>query len=132
MAAVGGVFAVGVVALALAVPAASAQPPQHRLTRAEATRLVLHHPSVAAWLRRYERRKLVTVASFRAPRGVWEVKVFSGAAGEIVLGTVDDQSGRVLEAWSGPQVAWPIARGPLGGSGSSLLRPVSLSRSGRA
>ena len=113
--AVAGVFAVGAAALALAVPAASAQAPPQRLTRAAATKLVLDHPRIAAWLDRYQGRKLLTVASYRKQRGVWDVKVFAGVAGEVALGTVDDRSGRVLEAWSGPQVAWPIARGPLGG-----------------
>ena len=34
----------------------------------------------------------------------------------MATGLVDDTSGAVLEAWTGPQVAWPLARGPgLGG-----------------
>ena len=118
--AVGGLVAVCAAALALAAPAA-AQARSPRLTRAEATRLVLRHPTVASWLQRYRGRRLVKLASYRAQRGVWEVKVFSGAAGEIALGVVDDRSGRVLEAWSGPQVAWPIARGAIGGR--QLNRP---------
>jgi hypothetical protein len=113
--AVGSVLAVGVAALALAMPAEAAGAPSPRLPRAEATRLVLQHPTVASWLRRYRGRRLVTLASYRTPRRVWEVKVLSGSAGEIARGVVDDRTGRILEAWSGPQVAWPIARGPLGG-----------------
>jgi hypothetical protein len=115
-----GVFVV-VASLAFLVPAASAQGPQHRLTRAAATRLVLHQPKIADWLRRYPRTTLVTLASYKTPRGVWEVKVSSGAAGVVAVGTVDDRTRRVLEAWSGPQVAWPISRGPLGGK--QLNRP---------
>ena len=99
---------------ALAVPAGAAVVANPHLTRAEATRLVLSDPTVASWLRRYRGRRLVKLASYRAQRGVWEIKVFSGAAGEIALGVVDDRTGRVLEAWSGPQVAWPIARGAIG------------------
>jgi hypothetical protein len=110
-----GLFVVVVASLAFVAPPASAQAPQPRLTRAAATRLVLRHPTVADWLRRYSRTTLVTVASYKAARRVWEVKVSSGRAGVIALGSVDDRTGRVLEAWSGPQVAWPIARGPLGG-----------------
>ena len=121
-AAVGGVLAVGVAALALAVPSAAAGPPTPRLTRAEATGLVLRHPTVATWLRRYKGRRLVTLASYRTPRRVWEVKILSGSAGEIARGIVDDRTGGVLEAWAGPQVAWPIARGPLGGR--QLNRPA--------
>ena len=115
MAAVGVLFAVGATALSLAVPTASAEGPPQRLTRSTATKLVLKHPRIASWLRRYRGRRLVTVATYDGERGVWDVKAFSAAAGEVALGTVDDRTGRVLEAWSGPQVAWPIARGPLGG-----------------
>src|SRR5439155_23706795 len=32
-------------------------------------------------------------------------------AGEIAQGKVDDRSTRVTEAWTGPQVAWKMARG---------------------
>ena len=39
------------------------------------------------------------------------MNVFSGKAGEIATGTVDDVTGAVLEAWTGPQVAWKMARG---------------------
>jgi hypothetical protein len=120
LAAIVGV-AVGFAILALAAPTASARAPSPRLTRAEAIRLVLRHPTIATWLRRYRGRRLVTLGSYSPSRGVWEVKVLSGAAGEIALGIVDDRTGRVLEGWSGPQVAWPIARGPLGGK--ALNRP---------
>ena len=32
-------------------------------------------------------------------------------AGEIAQAVVDAHSGQVLEAWTGPQVAWKMARG---------------------
>ena len=118
--AVGG-FAACAAVLTLAVPAGAALAGNPHLTRAEATRLVLSDPTVSSWLKRYRSRRLVKLASYQAPRGVWEVKVFSGAAGEIALGLVDDRTGRVLEAWTGPQVAWPIARGSIGGR--QLNRP---------
>jgi hypothetical protein len=41
----------------------------------------------------------------------WTVHVWSGRAGEIATGTVVDLTGQVLEAWTGPQVAWTMARG---------------------
>ena len=40
--------------------------------------------------------------------------VWSGKAGEIATGKVDDVTGAVLEAWTGPQVAWTMARGGAG------------------
>ena len=48
--------------------------------------------------------------------------VWSGEAGEIARGVVDDATGRVTEAWTGPQVAWKMARGgagAFGGKGST-------------
>lgn len=54
--------------------------------------------------------------------------VWSGEAGEIAQGTVDDADGRVVEAWTGPQVAWQMARGRPGAFGGKLLNswPVWL------
>ena len=40
--------------------------------------------------------------------------VWSGLAGEIALGKVEDSDGRVSEAYTGPQVAWGMARGRVG------------------
>ena len=46
--------------------------------------------------------------------------VWSGDAGEIATGTVTDR-GAVTEAWTGPQVAWKMARGRPGAFGGKLL-----------
>jgi hypothetical protein len=52
------------------------------------------------------------------------VKAWSGEAGQIVLATVEDSTGRVAEAWTGPQVAWKMARGRPGAfGGKTLLNP---------
>jgi hypothetical protein len=41
-----------------------------------------------------------------------------------VLATVEDTTGRVTEAWTGPQVAWKMARGRTGAfGGKTLLNP---------
>ena len=44
----------------------------------------------------------------------WTVKIWWGSAGEIAQGTVVDATGYVVEAWTGPQVAWGMARGSPG------------------
>ena len=54
-------------------------------------------------------------------RGSWTVSVWSGKAGEIALGKVEDGDGRVSEAWTGPQVAWKMARGRVGSFGGKVL-----------
>ena len=51
------------------------------------------------------------------------------AAGEIATGHVDDLTGKVTEAWTGPQVAWKMARGYPGAFGGQKINsyPVWLS-----
>jgi hypothetical protein len=52
------------------------------------------------------------------------VKAWSGEAGQIALVVVDDVTGTVDEAWTGPQVAWKMARGSEGSfGGKTLLTP---------
>jgi hypothetical protein len=52
------------------------------------------------------------------------VKVWSGEAGQVALAVVDDATGTVAEAWTGPQVAWKMARGREGAfGGKTLLKP---------
>jgi hypothetical protein len=52
------------------------------------------------------------------------VKAWSGDAGQVVLGKVDDRSGAVKEAWTGPQVAWTMARGGTGAFGGKTINTV--------
>jgi hypothetical protein len=81
-----------------------------------ATRVFLAHPKVADWLDRHPPDAPFVRARLRAERGVWEIDVYADRAGQVATGTVDAADGRVLEAWTGPQVAWPLARGgDLGG-----------------
>ncbi|MEX2211041.1 MAG: hypothetical protein WD689_04685 [Gaiellaceae bacterium] len=95
-----------------------------RLTERRATQIFLGHPKVAAWLDRYP-PKPTTDAIFDEEARDWEVKVWSGEAGQVAEGTVDDGSGAVLEAWTGPQVAWRMARGGEGAfGGRTINRPL--------
>jgi hypothetical protein len=50
------------------------------------------------------------------------VKAWSGDAGQVVQAVVLDTSGRVTEAWTGPQVAWKMARGRDGSFGGKTLQ----------
>jgi hypothetical protein len=56
------------------------------------------------------------------------VHVWSGRAGEVARGVVADRDARVIEAWTGPQVAWKMARGRPGAFGGRLINswPVWL------
>lgn len=118
-------------ALVLAVPAlgqpplapalVGAEPP--RLDEDAAIRSALEHPKVARWLERYPPDP-TTTATYREESRTWLVKAWSGKAGQIAQVVVEDTSGRVSEAWTGPQVAWKMARGAEGAFGGKiLLRP---------
>src|SRR5262249_60989401 len=65
-------------------------------------------------------------ASATYSNGSWTVAVWSGKAGEIATGKVEDPFGFVTESWVGPQVAWTMARGSPGAFGGNRLnsRPV--------
>ena len=122
---------VAVLALALAlVPAARAgttttiSTPQipasqpARSTDGEVIQNFLAYPKVAHWLTRYPPNP-VTQATYA--QGVWTVNVWSGKAGEIATGKVDDATASVTEAWTGPQVAWKMARGYKGAFGGTKI-----------
>ena len=91
-----------------------------RLTRAIVVARFLDEPKVAHWLDRYP-PKPATDASFDRTTRRWTVRVWSGKAGEVALGKIDDSSGQVVEAWTGPQVAWKMARGRVGSFGGKVL-----------
>ena len=81
-----------------------------RLTGKDATAKLFAVAKVERWLDRYPPNPR-TDAEFDGISRHWTVHVWSGRAGEIARGTVEDLTGRVLEAWTGPQVAWTMARG---------------------
>jgi hypothetical protein len=130
----GRALALAAAALALAAPAlarASGRPPlpsqlpsEPRLQEAEATRIFLSDDKVADWLGRYPRKGRTVETTYKD--GVWTVNVWWGAAGEIATGRVDDRSGAVLEAWTGPQVAWKMARGYSGAFGGRQINSAAL------
>ena len=64
-------------------------------TKQQVISVFLDYPKVAQWLKRYPPNP-TTDATFKD--GVWTVHVWSGAAGEIATGTVDDATVGVAEA----------------------------------
>ena len=86
----------------------------------EALARFLAYPKVATWLKRYP-KKPQTSATFETATRTWKLQVWSGRAGEIALGKIDDSTGAILEAWTGPQVAWGMARGRVGSFGGKVL-----------
>jgi len=101
-----------------------------RLSEEKALERFLAVPKVANWLDRYP-RKPQTEATFDGATRAWTVKIWSGRAGQIAQGNVQDADGTVTDAWTGPQVAWSMARGRVGSFGGKVLNAwwtwVSLS-----
>ena len=127
-------LALAVAALALVAPQvalakgkplpAPNNPPSPRLSKAEATRIFLADGKVASWLRRYPQKGRTTETTFK--QQIWTVSVWWGKAGEIATGKVEDTTGVVTEAWTGPQVAWKMARGYSGAFGGKQINGTGL------
>jgi hypothetical protein len=96
-----------------------------KLTKQGATAILLREDKVADWLDRYDKADRTTTATYDEKRRDWSVDVFDERAGQTATGRVDDVTGAVTEAWTGPQVAWRMARGYPGAfGGRELERPV--------
>src|SRR4030095_7635236 len=54
------------------------------------------------------------------------VGVWSGLAGQIASVRVDDATGTITEAWTGPQVAWKMARGTSGAFGGRQINSLPI------
>jgi hypothetical protein len=90
------------------------------LTEEQAITAVMRFPKVADWVKRYPAKTLSKEAT--RDDNVWSVNVWSSLpdAGQIVEAKVEDSTGRVTEAWTGPQVAWKMARGYRGAFGRAI------------
>ncbi len=96
-------------------------PPQNgqQHTRLEALHIFESDPKVAAWLTRYPLKGRSYDETYATQQ--WTIKIWWGAAGEIAEGTVFDPTGAVTAAWTGPQVAWGMARGSPGAFGGTFI-----------
>jgi hypothetical protein len=97
-----------------------------KLNEARATAIFLRNDKVADWLRRYPKRDRITDATYDKDRGDWKVGVWWGKAGQISTGRVDDQTAEVTEAWTGPQVAWKMARGSPAAFGGRQINSIPI------
>ena len=95
--------------------------PRASLTKRQALATFERYPKVAHWLSRYPRSGRSNEVTYDAKTNEWTVKIWWGAAGEIAQGTVADATGAVSEAWTGPQVAWGMARGSPGAFGGTAI-----------
>jgi hypothetical protein len=122
--------ALALAALVLAAPAAAAPelktpesqtvaPPGYELTAKRAIRIASRDATIRA---ERERRDDFRPAAYTRGPGRWQVSWFDGDR-EVAQARVDDGLAIVLEAWTGHQVAWSMARGYDGAFGRKLNAP---------
>ena len=116
---------VSLIGAAPALGAGDPAPPGPRLSEQAVVFSFLRHPKVESWLDRYPPLPQ-TDASFDRLGRTWTVHVWSGDAGEVARGKVSDVDAHVIEAWTGPQVAWKMARGRPGAFGGKLVNSWPL------
>ena len=125
--------------VAAAAPQVLAQTPEAKLTEEQATAVFLRGDKVSDWLDRYPQRGRITDATYEgdstkcpagATGGCWTVSVWwkqgKVDAGQIATGKVDDRTRLVTEAWTGPQVAWKMARGYDGAFGGKKINSLPI------
>jgi hypothetical protein len=100
--------------------------PKSVLTEKQAILALLQVPKVRHWLSRYPKESLIKQATYDSTYRDWDVKVWSGKAGEIATGRIDDLSGIATESWTGPQVAWAMARGGPGAFGGKRINSLPV------
>ena len=124
-----GLAAALALALAAAGPAAaqvlrspasqSQAPPFHRLSAYQAIRIAQAAPKVVDEQRAHGPLKPV---AYEKGSEQWQVSFFRGNK-ERAQVLLDDATGAVREAWTGPQVAWRMARGYPGAFAGKLNAP---------
>jgi len=99
-------------------PSPSIPPPGHRLTSRKAIAIAEAVPKIAR-VRRAHKGSYPTAYTKGATQ--WQVSIFTARdRREIGQVTIDDASGVVLEAWTGYQVPWTMARGYDGAFGRRI------------
>jgi len=97
-----------------------------RLNETSAQTIFLKAPKVADWIDRYQSPRLTYESVWEGEGRYWRERVWDTKAGEIAEGRVDDASGKVTEAWTGPQVAWGMARGSSGAFGGKQINSLPV------
>ena len=84
-------------------------PPFPRHTHPQVIAIARASPKIHDWLSRYS--STTTIVDEDAGAQQFTVHFDAGSYGEVAQAVVDDTTGRVVSAWTGPQVAWTMARG---------------------
>jgi hypothetical protein len=108
-------------------PSGPLLPAKQHLTSAKAIKLFLAIGKVKNWVGRYPKAGLIEQAEFEKQYSDWNVHIWAPSpVGEIATGRVDDLTGKVTEAWTGPQVAWVMARGGTGAFGGKEINSIPV------
>ena len=94
----------------------------HLLTKTRAESIAGTSPKVRDWMARYTRAhaKISSQTSFE--NGTW-VRHWWANGDEVARVIVNDKTGAIQSAWTGPQVAWSMARGSNGAFGRKINEP---------
>ncbi|HYY64223.1 MAG TPA: hypothetical protein VE688_06400 [Gaiellaceae bacterium] len=111
----------------LLVPAAGAAP-KTNLTKKRAIAIFVANDKIADWLRHYPPKTRTIQATYSQQYGNWTIKIWTSIdkVGEVATGRVQDATGVVTEAWTGPQVAWKMARGYPGAFGGKEINSLKI------
>jgi hypothetical protein len=105
----------------LKFPLTQNHPPKgYRLTAQKVIRIANTDPKVIA--ERQKRHGHLKPTAYTKGFRQWQVSYFQGRF-ERAQVTIDDMTGGVLESWTGPQVAWRMARGEPGAFAGKLNAP---------
>jgi peptidase YpeB-like protein len=107
-----------ILTLLLAAPAGAQQQP--KINQTKAIEIAKLDPKAAAAAEQHP--DLSPSASRNSGTGLWEVGFFTGGK-EVVQVVVDPNTGKVVESWTGYQIAWHMARGYPGAFGRMINAP---------
>ncbi len=98
-------------------PSPSIPPPGHRLTSKQVIATAETVPKIARVQREHPGSY---PTAYTKGTTQWQVSIFGKGGAELGQVTIDDLTGGVLEAWTGYQVAWTMARGYEGAFGRKV------------
>jgi hypothetical protein len=106
-----------ILTLLLVAPAGAQQP---KIDQTKATEIAKLDPKAVAAAEQHP--DLTPSANRNQGTGLWEVGFFTGGK-EVVQVVIDPNTGKVVESWTGYQVAWRMARGYPGAFGRMINAP---------
>ena len=106
--------------LLAAAPAGAQQEPQPRISQSRAIEIARLDPKAVAESEKHP--DLSPSANRNSTTGLWEVGFFTGD-NQVAQVVVDPNTGKVVESWTGYQVAWRMARGYPGAFGRMVNAP---------